>query len=263
MNILDKIVAQKTKEVEIKKSLTPVKELVHSIYFNMPCVSMKDSITAPGKSGIIAEFKRQSPSKGIINDKADVEQTTVGYTEAGASALSVLTDKYFFGGDNTDLLAARKVNSIPILRKDFTIDEYQIIEAKSIGADAVLLIAAILDKEKIKNFSALAHKLGLQVLLEIHNKEELSVICDDIDMVGVNNRNLKDFTVSIQTSIDLADKIPDNFVKISESGISNPENIIELKKYGFQGFLMGENFMKTGNPAKACGKFISEISVIR
>ncbi len=259
MNILDKIVVQKTKEVEIKKSVTSIKELEHSVYFNIPCVSMKNYITDPKKSGIIAEFKRQSPSKGIINDKADVEQTTVGYTEAGASALSVLTDKQFFGGDNTDLLAARKVNSIPILRKDFTIDEYQIIEAKSIGADTILLIAAILDKEKVKSFSKTAHRLGLQVLLEVHNAEELEVLCDDVDLVGVNNRNLKDFAVSIQTSIDLAGKIPDKFVKISESGISDPQSIIELKKIGFQGFLMGENFMKTGNPAKACSEFISQL----
>jgi indole-3-glycerol phosphate synthase len=259
MNILDKIVIQKTKEVEIKKSMVSVKELEHSTYFNMPCVSIKNYITDPEKSGIIAEFKRQSPSKGIINNKADVEQTTVGYAEAGASSLSVLTDTQFFGGNNTDLSAARKVNSIPILRKDFTIDEYQIIEAKSIGADAILLIAAILDKNRVKNFAKTAHNLGLQVLLEVHNEEELEVLCDDIDLLGVNNRNLSDFSVSIETSKKLADKIPGNFIKISESGISDVKNIIELKKYGYQGFLMGENFMKTENPAKACSHFISDL----
>ncbi len=259
MNILDKIVSEKVKDLEIRKSITPVKILEHSIYFNMPCVSMTDSIVNPAKSGIIAEFKRRSPSKGLINDMADVEQTTIGYIEAGASALSVLTDEQFFGGSTTDLLTARKVNSAPILRKDFTINEYQIIEAKSIGADAILLIAAILDKQKVKDFSALAHRLGLQVLLEIHNAEELSVLSENVDMIGVNNRNLKDFKVNIQTSIDLSEKIPDEFVKISESGISKAENIIELKKYGYKGFLMGENFMKTQNPAKACSQFIVQL----
>ena len=259
MNILDKIVAEKQKEVELKKSISPVKTLEHSIYFKMPCVSMKNAITDPKKSGIIAEFKRQSPSKGVINDKVDVEQVTTGYAEAGASALSVLTDFRFFGGENADLLAARKVNSIPILRKDFIISEYQIIEAKSTGADTILLIAAILDKKRVKTYAELAHNLGLQVLLEIHNKQELDVLCDTVDLAGVNNRNLKTFIVNIQTSIDLADKIPDEFIKISESGISEPENIIELKKYGFQGFLMGENFMKTQNPAKACSDFIAKL----
>jgi len=259
MNILDKIVTEKVKDLEIRKSITPVKILEHSIYFNMPCVSMTESIVNPAKSGIIAEFKRRSPSKGLINNTADVEQTTIGYIEAGASALSVLTDEQFFGGSSADLFTARKVNSAPILRKDFTIDGYQIIEAKSIGADAILLIAAILDKQKVKDFSALAHRLGLQVLLEIHNAEELSVLSENIDLIGVNNRNLKDFSVNIQTSINLSEKIPPEFVKISESGISKAENIIELKKYGYKGFLMGENFMKAQNPAKACSQFIVQL----
>ena len=259
MNILDKISAQKIKEVEIKKSILPIKILEQSVYFNMPVVSLKDAVIDEKKSGIIAEFKRRSPSKGLINNTADVEQTTIGYIEAGASALSVLTDEQFFGGSSADLFTARKVNSVPILRKDFIIDEYQIIEAKSIGADAILLIAAILDKQKVKDFSALAHRLGLQVLLEIHNAEELSVLSENVDMIGVNNRNLKDFKVNIQTSIGLSEKIPDEFVKISESGISKAGNIIELKKYGYNGFLMGENFMKTQNPAKACSQFIVQL----
>ncbi len=259
MNILDKIVARKKKEIEQQKARKSISQLEHSIYFKMNTVSMTESITAKAKSGIIAEFKRKSPSKGIINNHADVEQTTIGYTEAGASALSVLTDTEFFGGSNTDLELAARVNSIPILRKDFTIDEYQIIEAKSIGADAILLIAAILNKEKIKNFTQTAHNLDLQVLLEVHNKEELDFLIPEIDIVGVNNRNLKDFTVDIQISIDLADKIPGNFVKISESGISKAESVLELKKHGFQGFLMGENFMKTANPPKALSEFISQI----
>lgn len=259
MSILDKITAEKVKEVSIKKSTLPIQSLEQSTYFKMPCVSFKDAIADKKKSGIIAEFKRQSPSKGIINNTADVEQTTVGYIEAGASALSVLTDKLFFGGDTADLLMARKVNAAPILRKDFVIDEYQIIEAKAIGADAVLLIAAVLDKQKVRSFASLAHKLGLQVLVEVHKEDELNVLCDDVDLVGVNNRNLKDFSVSIQTSINLSGKIPEGFIKISESGISKPENIIELKKYGYKGFLMGENFMKTENPAKACSNFMVQL----
>ena len=260
MNILDKIVEHKQKEVIENKSLYPTKLMEKSSYFNSETVSLKKYITRDDMSGIISEFKRKSPSKGMINEFAEVEKTTVGYMQAGASALSILTDSHFFGGSNKDLSTARKFNFCPILRKDFIIDEYQIIEAKSIGADAILLIAAILDKQRAKYLAEFAHSLQLEVLLEVHNEKELEVLNKNIDLVGVNNRNLKDFSVNINTSIQLSELIPNEFIKVSESGISNPESIIELKKYGFQGFLIGENFMKTGNPAKACKNFITELN---
>ena len=261
MNILDEIVAHKLKEVAERKLHYPADLLEQSLFFESETVSLKEHIKREDKSGIIAEFKRKSPSKGIINEFADVKQVTTGYVQAGVSALSVLTDSAFFGGSYNDLAEARKVNSCPILRKDFIIDEHQVIGAKSIGSDAILLIAAILDKKRVKKLAEFAHSLNMEVLLEIHNEKELAVLNENIDLIGVNNRNLKDFSVDINTSIQLSELIPDDFVKISESGISSPSSIIKLKKYGFQGFLIGENFMKTDNPAKACKKFVHELDL--
>lgn len=260
MNILDKIVARKKEEVaEIKRKYT-IQDLEKSFSFHRDTFKLKDFLTDPGKTGIIAEFKRKSPSKGIINDKVSVEQVTTGYAAAGASALSVLTDKDFFMGHDDDLIAARKVNHIPILRKDFMVDEFQIIEAKAIGADIILLIAACLTAKEIKRFAELAKSLGLSTLLEVHGQEELDYSLNEyIDVVGVNNRNLKDFTVSVETSLQLAETIPSEFLKISESAISNPETVKMLKKAGFDGFLIGENFMKTENPEQAMRDFVALI----
>ncbi|MGM0944644.1 MAG: indole-3-glycerol phosphate synthase TrpC [Bacteroidota bacterium] len=259
MNILEKIIADKYQEVEERKSLIPVKLLEKSTFFDGKVVSMKKYVTDPDKSGIIAEFKRKSPSKGLINGAASVEQVSIGYMQAGASALSILTDQEYFGGNNEDLKIARKFNFCPILRKDFVVDEYQIIEAKSIGADCVLLIAAALEPEKLKSLAYFAKSLGLEVLLEVHDGEELGKSLNDgVDLVGVNNRNLKTFEVSIDTSLELVTTIPDTFVKISESGISDPKTLIELKKAGFDGFLIGENFMKSSRPEQAAYNFIKE-----
>ncbi|MCS5491663.1 indole-3-glycerol phosphate synthase TrpC [Algoriphagus limi] len=259
MNILEKIIADKYKEVEERKSLIPVKLLEKSIFFDGQVVSMKKYIQHPEKSGIIAEFKRKSPSKGLINGNAQVETVSIGYMQAGASALSILTDKEYFGGSNEDLKAARKFNFCPILRKDFVVDEYQLIEAKSIGADCVLLIAAALEPEKLKSLTYFAKSLGLEVLLEVHDREELEKSLNDgVDLVGVNNRNLKTFDVSIETSLELVDKIPSSFVKISESGISDPNTLVKLKRAGFDGFLIGENFMKSSRPEQAAYNFIKE-----
>jgi len=259
MNILDKIIADKYREVEEKKSLVPVKLLEKSIYFQGSVVSMKKYVTHPEKSGIIAEFKRKSPSKGVINASASVETVSIGYMQAGASALSILTDKEYFGGTNEDLKIARKFNFCPILRKDFVVDEYQIIEAKSIGADCILLIAAALDPEKLKSLAYFAKSLGLEVLMEVHDGQELErSLCDGLDLVGVNNRNLKTFEVSLDTSLALVDQIPPSFVKISESGISDPKTLVQLKKAGFDGFLIGENFMKSSRPEQAAYNFIKE-----
>jgi indole-3-glycerol phosphate synthase len=260
MDILSEIIEHKKKEVAERKSLYPVKLLEQSIYFGTQPVSMKKYIQRKDLTGIIAEFKRKSPSKGIINANASVERTSIGYMQAGASALSVLTDKQFFGGSNEDLMTARKFNFCPIIRKDFTIDEYQVLEAKSIGADAILLIAAVLDPKRSKELAALAHSLGLEVLLEVHNEKELSDNLETkADMIGVNNRNLKTFEVSIEISKRLSTQIPDSAVKISESGISSPETILELREYGYQGFLMGENFMKNNRPEKSAMEFTEEL----
>ena len=259
MTILDEIIAYKRKEVTERAETHPTKLLEQSLYFKSECVSLKKYIQREDKNGIIAEFKRKSPSKGMINEFVSVEKTSIGYMQAGASALSVLTDSHFFGGKNEDLTNARKFNFCPILRKDFTISEYQIIEAKSIGADAILLIAAVLKKEEIKQFTQLAHQLGLEVLLEIHTQEELNKYIPEINLVGINNRNLKTFDVDFENSIRLAQQLPANTVKIAESGINDYKNIIELKKHGFDGFLIGENFMKTAAPELACKRFIEKL----
>lgn len=262
MNILDQIVEHKRKEVAERKAMYPVRLLEQSIYFPTQPVSLKKYIQRADKSGIIAEIKRKSPSKGVINAYVSVERTSIGYMQAGASALSVLTDKNFFGGSNEDLTTARKFNFCPILRKDFTIDEYQIIEAKSIGADAILLIAAALDPATIKAFTSVAHSLGLEVLLEVHNKEELQENLEaGADLIGVNNRNLKTFELSIEVSKSLASLIPRDVVKVSESGIESPDTILELRDYGYEGFLMGQNFMQHSRPEKACREFIESLKL--
>jgi len=259
MNILDKIIAQKHIEVENKKTATPAKNLERSEFFTRPTYSLKKQLLDTTKVGIIAEFKRKSPSKGIINANADVKQTTSGYINAGASALSILTDFEFFGGTTDDVVAARKEITSPILRKEFIIDEYQIIEAKAIGADVILLLANVLNASKIKQFAKFAKSLGLEILLEIRDKEELPSINEYVDAVGINNRNLKDFNVNLSQSFDLAKLIPDNFVKVSESGIGEAKTIHELKSAGYKGFLMGETFMKQQQPELACAAFINEV----
>jgi len=260
MNILDKIVLHKLEEVKLSKTQVSIKELEAAAHFNRTPYSFKSFLLDDTRSGIIAEYKRKSPSKGIINDTATVEDVTTAYAAAGASALSVLTDAEFFGGHRDDIIKARAVNDIPILRKDFVIDEYQLFEGKAMGADIVLLIAAILSPAEIASFTQRAKSLGLNVLLEVHNLSELQrSICDGLDAIGVNNRNLGDFTVNIQTSFDLVDEIPNDFMKISESAISDTNTIKQLKAAGFHGFLIGENFMKTDSPGQAMQRFVSEL----
>ena len=261
MNILDEILEHKRKEVDERKSLYPVKLLEQSIYFKTQPVSLRKYIQREDKSGIIAEIKRMSPSKGVINSYVSIEKTSIGYMQAGASAISVLTDKKFFGGSNEDLTTARKFNFCPILRKDFTIDEYQIVEAKSIGADVILLIAAALEPASVKALTTFAQSLGLEVLLEVHNKEELQATLNaGADLIGVNNRDLKTFQLSIEVSKSLASLIPKDVVKVSESGIESPKTILELEEYGYEGFLMGQNFMQHSCPEKACKEFIDDLS---
>ena len=260
MNILEQIIANKQQEVQLKKELCTIKQLENSIYFNSKCVSFKKYISDPDRSGIIAEFKRKSPSKGFINKYADAEEITIGYMQAGASALSVLTDEVFFGAMAIDFSSARKYNYCPILRKDFIIDEFQIIESKSIGADVILLIAKILSPQQIQQYTTLAHALGLEVVLEVQNENEIkSTQHITVDVIGINNRNLEKFTINIENSLELSAFIPATTIKISESGIENIEQIKKLKEFGFQGFLMGEYFMKQTKPAMACRQFIQKL----
>ena len=260
MTILDKIVLRKKEEVALAKARVSIAQLESREAFKRPVFSLREFLLDPARTGIIAEFKRRSPSKGTINDRVSVEEVTTGYAAAGASALSVLTDNDFFGGSPADLIAAREVNDIPILRKDFMIDEYQVPEAKAMGADIILLIAAILTPAQIGQMTLLAKSLGLSVLLEVHNLEELQrSIHPGIDAIGVNNRNLADFTVSVQTSFNLAAHIPAGFMKISESGISDAGTIKQLKKAGFNGFLIGENFMRGPDPAAAMQTFVTHL----
>jgi indole-3-glycerol phosphate synthase len=258
MNILEQIVAYKKTEVAALKETVSISVLQQSQFFQRETLSLKKTLQEKSGTGIIAEFKRRSPSKGSINETADVVEVTSGYTTYGASAISVLTDTKFFGGSEGDLIAAR-VNAIPILRKDFIVDEYQIIQAKSIGADIILLIAACLSAMQVKQFARTANKLKLEVLLELHDENEIDHICDEIDFIGVNNRNLKTFTVDVDQSVRLAERIGSGRLKIAESGISNLKNILYLKSYGFDAFLIGEHFMKQADPAASFAKFINEL----
>ena len=256
--ILDKILASKAIEVAERKLSVSIRDLENEPFFARKCLSLKQSLL-DSETGIISEFKRKSPSKGWIHEMADVIKVTSGYSGAGASGISILTDLSYFGGTTQDILASRPLISCPVLRKDFVIDEYQLYEAKAMGADVVLLIAAALTGKQTFELARKAHELGLEVLLEVHNADEIRHANDYTDMLGVNNRNLKTFEQSIQVSFDLAGLIPDHFVKVSESGISKTETVQELRKVGYKGFLMGENFMKEANPAKALSGFIAEL----
>ena len=258
MNILDKIIAHKKIEVAERKAVTSIAELEKSPAFSRRVLSLKQFLLDDRKTGIIAEFKRKSPSKGIINGDADVVAVTTAYAQHGASGLSVLTDTTFFGGSTEDLIKAR-VNNIPILRKEFIIDEYQIVEAKAMGADVILLIAACLTPADVKRLAAFAQSLQLEVLLELHDEEELQHVCEETVLVGINNRNLKTFLVDIERSLAMAQRIPAGKVKIAESGISSAENIRLFRDHGFRGFLIGENFMKEPNPGLAFEQFVKAI----
>lgn len=259
MDILAKIIADKYKEVTLKKSLIPASQLEQSVLFDRKGGSLAKALRN-SNTGIIAEHKRRSPSKDTINQNTNVGEVAKGYQKAGVCGMSVLTDIKYFGGSLEDLLLARACVPMPLLRKEFIIDEYQLLEAKAYGADVILLIAAVLSRQEIKTLSEFAKGLDLEVLLEVHNEEELhKSVMPSLDILGVNNRDLKTFSVSIETSKILSELIPNDFVKVSESGISSIEAIQELKPYGYQGFLIGENFMKTDNPGRSAAEFIKKI----
>jgi len=256
-SILDRIVTDKHTEVALRKQLIPIKQLEHSVLFEHQSPSLSTRLIN-STSGLITEHKRRSPSKDCINQNLNVQDVAKGYETAGACGMSVLTDMKYFGGSLEDLLNSRASCEIPLLRKEFIIDTYQIVEAKAYGADVILLIAAILSRDEIQAFSRLAQSLGMEVLLEIHNEDELQKsIMPSLNMIGVNNRNLKTFEVSLETSRTLSGLIPDEFVKISESGIRTVEDIKSLQPYGYKGFLIGENFMKTEKPGAAAADFIN------
>lgn len=256
-NILDTIVKRKKEEIEERKQKVNEQWFINSEHFNKPRYSFSKSIKSG--SGIIAEFKRKSPSKPAINAEAKSIHIVPGYAKAGASAVSILTDIDFFGGSDLDLTSARPLIDIPILRKDFVIDRYQIFEAKALGADTILLIAEILSKEEVERLAMTATEIGLEVLLEVHTADQLDKYHDCIRNIGVNNRDLKSFTTDVKYSLDIYPQLPSDCVKISESGISDVETLVMLKKAGFDGFLIGENFMKTQDPGLACEQFINEM----
>ena len=257
MNILDKIIARKKEEIAFFKSKISIDELKNTDFFGRKTYSLKESVKS--RNGIIAEFKRQSPSKGIINHQVSPLEVVTKYEEFGASGISILTDKDFFGGSFQDILDVRNTVNIPILRKDFMVDNYQFYEAKSMGADVVLLIAACLSPTQVQEFTELAHELDLEVLLEIHTEEELKKFNKNIDLVGINNRNLKDFKVDLQHSVNLKNLLPKGTLSVAESGIYNTEDFKFLKKKGFDAFLMGEYFMKNKNPGQKFVEFVNEI----
>jgi len=250
MNILETIIAEKKMEVERNRRETPAAELERSAFFQRETLLLKNFLLDKERTGIIAEFKRRSPSKGTINEKADLIMVTADYSRYGASAISILTDEPFFGGSTDDLRKAR-IHEIPLLRKDFIIDEYQVLEARAMGADLILLIAACLDPSSVKRLAELARQLKMDVLLELHDEKELDHICDQTEFIGVNNRDLKTFSVDLERSIELGSKIPADKVRIAESGIADRATLEHLKANGFDGFLIGERFMKEKDPGEA------------
>lgn len=259
-SVLDAIIADTRKRVAHAKERVPVRVLEDSAHFPVKPLSLSQYLMRPDLVGIIAEIKRRSPSRGVLQRTASIEQLSIGYMQAGASALSVLTEPNYFGGSLDDLTKARHFNLCPLLRKDFIVDEYQILEAKAAGADAILLIAAALSAAEITSLAAVAHGLGLEVLAEVHEADELErVLIPTIRCIGVNNRDLRDLTVSVDRSFALAEKIPAEFVKVAESGLRDAAVVKSLREAGFTGFLIGEAFMSTPDPARACRNFIRSV----
>jgi indole-3-glycerol phosphate synthase len=260
MTILDEIVKYKREYLEERKKQLTIAEFENMESFAENRYSLRETLRERSQSGIIAEFKRQSPSKGVINDKADVADVTSSYDRNGATGISVLTDRKYFGGSEDDLMTARKATHVPLLRKEFIIDEFQIYEARAFGGDVILLIASCLSKGEVLRLTKKAKELELEVLLEIHNEKELAHLNDQVDFVGINNRDLKTFKVDIDQSIRLAEKIPGQFFRIAESGLHSVDTIRLLKEHGFNGFLMGEAFMKEQDPGYAFEKFIKTLT---
>jgi indole-3-glycerol phosphate synthase len=261
-DILKKIVERTRHTVALRKGLFPYTVLEKYPFFNRDIVSVSKRLKSGEGNGVIAEFKRQSPSKGIINQEADPVEVAMAYEAYGASAMSVLTDEPFFGGSNDDLLRIREAVQLPLLRKDFVVDEYQLLEAKAIGADFVLLIAACLTAHEVKDLAAAANQLGLEVLLELHEDSELDHYCDHVQLVGINNRSLKHFDVDLQRSLDMANSLPSDTLKVAESGIHSVDQLLQFRKHGFDAFLIGEHFMKQTDPGVAFKEFSETLKAV-
>ena len=260
MKLLDTILAHKREETELRKIAFPIASLETQPFFERNCLSLAGSVARPDSSGIIAEFKRQSPSRGVMFPSANAKKVTAGYLAAGAAAISVLTDTRFFGGTGDDLLSIREAITCPLLRKDFIIDEYQVYETKATGADAILLIARILDKKDLLRYTRLARKLGLNTLTEVHNEEELGIAIESgTDLIGINNRDLDTLEVNVETTVRLNQLIPRDIVRISESGLDSAAIINRLRHEGVQGFLIGEYFMRNSDPARQCRELIKQL----
>lgn len=260
MDILEIIVAAKKKEIGPFKEKSPVERFEREGFFwEINNRSLVQSLLTPGSTGIIAEFKRKSPSKGWFKTKElEVEPVVAAYNKS-AAGISVLTDNEFFGGDLDDLIQTKVVTDIPVLRKDFIVDKWQIAESKAFGADVILLIAACLTPAQVKEFAGYAKSIGLESILEVHNDAELGHYCDEVSMIGVNNRNLKTFEVDINTSLQLIEKIPAGKPAIAESGIGSANAIVTLRSAGFKGFLIGETFMKEEHPGLAYETFVNNL----
>lgn len=260
MTILEQIIQTKRQHLDYQKATYSYAALENRQFFSRSTLSLKANLLAPNSSGIIAEFKRQSPSEGVIHTQPERDKISSGYAKAGAAGMSILTDQPYFNGTNEDLIRVRQQVDLPLLRKDFIIDEFQIVEAKSLGADVVLLIAAVLNRTQIIQFTKLAHSLGLEVLLEVKNKEELErCLHNDCELIGVNNRDLRTFNVNFKKADELAEFIPKSIIKVAESGIDNPYAVRLLQVYGYRGFLIGSHFMRQQHPASACRAFIKEL----
>lgn len=262
MNILENIVAHKKKEIAAAKALVSIDELAAKVETARKPTSLSNALQN-SLIGIIAEFKRKSPSKGWIHPEADVEEIVSAYSGAGATGISVLADEHFFGASGDDLSRARNQTEIPLLRKEFIIDEYQLYQARALGADAVLLIAAILPEQRAAELTRKAHELGMEILLELHDESELGYILPETDMIGINNRNLATFETDIHRSLKMIDLLPTEKTLISESGLSAPETIYTLRQAGYRGFLMGENLMKGNRPGEELSRFIERFNLLQ
>lgn len=258
-DILERIIGHKRTTLPIRKGLMPVAVLERYPYFERKCISLSEDLLRGGRTGIIAEFKRKSPSKGVFNEMARPAEVAMAYEEHGASAVSVLTDDHFFGGSAEDLMSVREAVGLPLLRKDFVIDEYQVLEAKAWGADLILLIAACLTPREVRTLAQTARMLGMQVLLELHAEEELGHVCEETELIGINNRDLRTFQVDVERSLRMAGRLPVGSVKVAESGIHSPDQVRMFRDNGFHGFLMGEQFMKAEDPGAAFRDFVSTL----
>lgn len=259
MDILTQIVANTKKELQTRKQNCSVKELEKTANYKKNRISLSQAIRDKSGTAIIAEIKFKSPSSGKLHDKIEPAKIGLGYQTAGATAISVLTDEKYFSGKTEYLTKTREVTEIPILRKDFILEEYQIVEARAIGADAILLLAAILKPKELLRLARFANAIGLETLLEIHDEQLADYLTPAINLVGINNRNLKTFEVNIKNSLKLVEQIPANYCKLSESGLSSADTIKKLVQAKFDGFLIGETFMKSDNPAKSLEKLLSEL----